>query len=344
MTISESAGLITVPEVAGIGAGARHRESVWILKRLGSGVLVLLAVSVVVFAATQALPSDPAQAMLGRQATPELLDALRQKLGLDQSLPVQYVHWFSGLLHGDLGTSLASQQPVTGVLGPRLLNSLALLAGAALIMIPFSIGAGVFLAARRDRSLDRTVNAGLMAVMALPDFVVGTIFLLVFATTVMPVLPAVSLVPPGASGFSHPRELVLPVLTAVTITAPFLIRQVRASMIETLESEHIAQARLRGIAEKRIIWRHALPNALVPLVQGSALMLSYLLGGVVVIEYVFNYPGLGGMLNDAVVYRDLPVLQAVSLTFAAGVVAFNLIADLLTIMLTPRLRTSGGAR
>jgi peptide/nickel transport system permease protein len=316
----------------------------WTCRRIVMGVFVLFTVSVLVFVATRALPSDPAQAILGRQATPELLAQLRETLGLDRPLIAQYTSWLSGLLQGDLGTSLASRQPVSGVIGPALVNTLALLCYAAAMMIPTSIALGVALAVTRRGWLDRSVNTTLLGLMTLPDFVVGMVLLLVFATTLLPVLPAVSLIPPGESGFGHPAEMILPALTAALIASPFLVRQTRASMVETLGSTYVTQATLRGVPLRRVIWRHALPNSLVPMVQGSALMLGYLLGGVVVIEYIFNYPGLGTVLINAVSYRDLPVLQAVTLIFAAGVVVFNLAADVLTVILSPKLRTSGGAR
>ncbi|WP_210242751.1 MULTISPECIES: ABC transporter permease [unclassified Mesorhizobium] len=323
-----------------LAGGSSAKQLKWLLKRVLSGVLVLFVVSLLIFVATQALPSDPAQTILGRQATPQLVAALREQLGLNRPLSVQYLSWLGGLLHGDLGVSLAAKKPVATLIGSRLLNSLALLLFSAIILIPLSIIIGVAMAVWRNTIFDRSLVLGLLSLMALPDFVIGTILLLLFATLVFQVFPAVSLIPPGQTGFSHLYKLVLPVMTGVLITAPYLIRQTRASMIEALDSEYVAQARLRGVDEWRVVWRQALPNALVPMVQGSALMLSYLLGGVVVIEYIYNYPGLGGLLNDAVRFRDLPVLQAVTLIFASGVVVFNMIADLLTILLTPRLRTA----
>jgi peptide/nickel transport system permease protein len=319
--------------------GPSREQLMWLLKRVLGGLLVLFAVSVLIFVATQALPSDPAQTILGRQATPKLLAALREQLGLNRPLPVQYFSWLEKLLHGDLGMSIAAKKPVMAIIGNRLLNSFALLLFSAAVLLPLSILIGVVMAVWRDSRLDRGLNIVFLSLMALPDFVVGTILLIIFATLVFQIFPAVSLIPPGQTGFSAPYKLILPVMTGVLITAPYLIRQTRAAMIEALDSEYVAQARLRGINERRVIWRQAMPNALVPMVQGSALMLSYLLGGVVVIEYIYNYPGLGGLLNDAVRFRDLPVLQAVTLIFAAGVIVFNIMADFLTILLTPRLRT-----
>ena len=330
-----------IPTAAAFRGGG---PAVWIAKRLAGGVLVLWVITLLIFVATQALPSDPAQTILGRQATPAMLATLREQLGLNRPLTTQYFSWLGRLLQGDLGKSIAAKLPVADLLLPRMMNSLALLSLAAAILIPFSIAMGVAMAVWRDKRIDRVLTVTFLSLMALPDFVIGTVLLMLFATLVLQIFPAVSLIPPGETGFSHLDKLILPALTGVLITAPYLIRQTRASMIEALSSEYVAQARLRGVNETRIIWRQALPNALVPTVQGIALMLSYLLGGVVVIEYIYNYPGLGGLLNDAVRFRDLPVLQAVSLVFAAGVVMFNIIADLLTILLTPRLRTREWAR
>ncbi|MFJ9900665.1 ABC transporter permease [Streptomyces sp. NPDC091280] len=333
-------------ETAGGTAGPSRRRlrqsrHWWIAQRAGSGLLVLLAVSAVIFLATQMLPSDAARTILGKQATPELVAQLRAKLHLDQSVPSQYWQWLSHAVRGDFGQSIASQRPVTSLLTDRLENSLCLLLVVAVLMVPLSVAIGIALAVRRDRFADRTVSTVLVGLMALPDFVIGAFVLILLSTTVVAWFPSASLIPPGSNPFAHPDALVLPCLTLLLTTTPFLARMVRASVIETLESEYVAMARLRGVPERRIVWRHALPNALVPTVQGTALMLSYLLGGVVVVEYVFTYPGLGGALNDAVSFRDMPMIQAITLVFSAGVVVFNLLADILTVYLTPKLRTRG---
>ncbi|OPX10274.1 peptide ABC transporter permease [Mycobacterium sp. AT1] len=309
------------------------------MRRLGTGALVLWFVSFIVFFATQMLPSDPARAILGRTATPELVRALQLKLHLDRPIIEQYWIWFSGVLQGNFGESLASHQPVTTVLAPRIDNSLSLLLMVSVLMVPLAMGMGIALAVRRDSLMDRTVTNTFIATMALPDFVVGTLVLIVLSTSVLQLFPAASLIPPGASPFASPQFVVLPALTLLITTVPFVARLVRGSMIEALDSEYVAMARLRGVPARTVVWRHALPNSLVPALQASAMMMSYLLGGVVVVEYVFNYPGLGRALNDAIAYRDLPLIQAITFIFAAGVVLFNLIADLLTVLLTPKLRT-----
>ncbi|WP_219732701.1 ABC transporter permease [Leifsonia shinshuensis] len=311
----------------------------WVLRRLGLGVLVLWVVSVIVFMATQLLPSDPARAILGKYATPERVEALRETLGLNRPAIVQYGDWLFGVVRGDFGTSLASRGPVSDLLGVRLTNSLSLMLIVAVLMIIISIVVGIVLAIRRDGATDQVVNGSFLAMMALPDFVIGSFVLLLLSTAVFTLFPAASIIPTGDSPFQHPELMALPVITLLLATVPFLARLVRASMIDILDSDYVSMARLRGLPERTVIWRHAVPNAVVPAAQGTAMMLGYLLGGVVVVEYVFNYPGLGGALNAAVAQRDLPVIQAVTLVFAAGVVLFNLLADVVTVLLTPKLRT-----
>jgi peptide/nickel transport system permease protein len=331
-------------------AGRRH---LWVLRRLLFGVVVLFVVTLVIFVATHALPTDPAQAILGKNATPQTLIALRQQLGLDRPVYRQYLSWFTGVLHGDLGNSLTSSggvselgtgenRPVTQLLGDRVANSLSLLAVTAAISIPLSLLLGAVTAVRRDRWLDRALLFLSLGLTALPEFVVGMTLVILLATTVLKVLPAVTLIPPGSSPFSYPSQMALPVLTLVFAVVPYLYRQVRASMIDVLESEYVAMARLKGMPERVVNWRHALPNALIPAIQASALIMAYLLGGIVIVEYLFHYPGLGGLLVDSITNRDLPVVEAVVLVFATGVVLFNLLADVATVYVTPKLRTTAG--
>lgn len=316
----------------------------WILRRLAFGLVVLFVVSVVVFAATQALPNDPARAILGRDATPETLAALRDQLGLDRSLFAQYTDWLGGILTGDFGTSLATQQPVSDLLGPRLYNSLTLVLIAAVIAIPLALFLGAVTATRRDGLLDRAVLLISLVVTALPEFVIGMLLVIVFSTTLFTFLPAIAAIPPGASPLEYPSEIVLPVAALVLAVLPYLYRLVRGSMIDALESEYVAMARLKGMPERIVTRRHVLPNALIPVIQGSALMMVWMLSGIVVIEFLFRFPGLGSLLTDAITNRDMPLIQAIVLTFAAAVVLFNLLADILTVYVTPKLRTSAGRR
>jgi peptide/nickel transport system permease protein len=324
---------------AGLGRDELPSLTAWVLRRLALSVLILLGVSILVFAATQALPGDPAQQILGHAAAPEQLAALRQRLGLDRSLTSQYLHWLSDVLHGSLGTSLSSPERVGSVITGRGVNTVALVLFSAGIAIPLSLLLGTYAAVRRDRAFDHGSQLVLLILTAIPEFVIGIALLIVFATSVFTWLPAVALIPPGESAFSYPSELALPVLTLVLAVLPYLARLQRAAMIDVLQSEYVQMARLKGLSERTVIRRHALRNGVVPIIQGSALTLIYLTGGVVVIEYLFAFPGLGSALALAVQGRDVPVIQAIVLVFAGCYVVFNLLADVLTVLVSPTLRT-----
>jgi peptide/nickel transport system permease protein len=309
------------------------------LTRLALSLLILLGVSILVFIVTQALPGDPATSILGHAAAPDQLAALRKELGLDKPLVQQYLDWVGGVLHGDLGTSLANRDSVASIISDRAQDSFALVVLSAAIAIPVSVLIGTVAAVRHDRAFDHTSQVFLLVLTALPEFVIGLALLLLLSTSVFKWLPAVALIPPGQSAFLHPKELALPVLTLVLAVVPYLARLQRAALLDVLGSEYVQMARLKGVRERVVIRRHALRNALVPLIQGSALTLIYLTGGIVTVEYLFAYPGLGSALTTAVQARDMPVIQGIVLLFAAAYVFFNLAADLLTVYVSPRLRT-----
>jgi peptide/nickel transport system permease protein len=312
----------------------------FIARRLLLGVLVLFLVSVVVFAATQALPGDPALAILGRSATPQSLAALRRQLHLDQPVLSQYWNWIAGLLHGNLGKSLAAQEPVTTLLGPKLVNSGVLVLISAVVSIPLSIAIGSWAALKREKIFDQTSSGLLLVLAALPEFVVAVVLVILFATTVFRgFLPAISSIPPGSRPWNNWVALVLPTITLVIAVAPYVARIMRASMIEVLESDYVEMARLKGLPERTVLVRHALPNALGPVFQVISLNLAYLAGGIIVVEYVFNYAGIGSAIQEAVINHDLPVVQALAMLIAAVYVVLNLLADVATILVTPRLRT-----
>jgi peptide/nickel transport system permease protein len=311
----------------------------FILRRLLLGIVVLILVSILVFLATQALPGDPARAILGRSATPASLAALRRQLHLDQPVIEQYWTWVTGLLHGNLGRSLAAQQPVSTLLGAKLVNSAVLVAIAAVLSIPLSIAIGAWAALRREKPFDTTSSILLLVLAALPEFVVAVVLVILFATTVFHFLPAISTVPPGSRPWDNVQALVLPTVTLVIAVAPYVARIMRASMIEVLESDYVEMARLKGLPERTVLIRHALPNALGPVLQVIALNLAYLAGGIIIVEFVFNYSGIGGATAEAVVNHDLPVIQALAMLLAAVYVVLNLLADVATILVTPRLRT-----
>ena len=313
----------------------------FLLRRIVLGLLTLLLVSLVVFAATQALPANAAQAILGRNATPARLAALERQLHLNQSVVSQYLHWLGGVVHGDFGTSAATQAPVANLLGNRIANSAFLVLIAALISLPLSILLGVIMATQRDKPADHVLSMVTLALAALPEFVIGIALVLLFATNLSHVLPAVTIIPPGEHIWNVPKAVILPAATLILAVTPYISRIMRGSMVEVLESDYVTMARLKGLSNRTVIWRHAVPNAIVPAIQVSALQLAYMAGGIVVVEFVFSFPGLGAALVDAVGNRDVPVVQALTVIVAAVYVVVNLVADLLTIAATPRLRTAG---
>ena len=312
-----------------------------LLRRIGLGLLTLWLVSLVVFAAVLALPGDAATAILGKEATPERVAALRDQLNLDHSVVSQYLHWLGGLLTGDLGTSAATQEPVSELLSVRVGNSAFLVLVASVVAIPLSLVIGVWTAMRRDRPADHITSTVALVLASLPEFVIAIGLALLFATNVFHVLPAVSLLPPGTHAWDDPEVVVLPAATLVLAVTPYISRIMRGSMVEVLESEYVTMARLKGLPERTVIWRHAVPNAIVPAIQVTALQLAWMAGGVVVVEFVFHYPGIGAALVDAVALRDMPVVQTVAMLMAAVYVGLNLLADIATILATPKLRTAG---
>ncbi len=311
-----------------------------ILRRLALGVLTLWLISLIVFAAVLALPGDAASAILGREATPERVAALREQLNLDQPVISQYFSWLGDLLTGNLGVSAATQQPVGDLLESRVANSAFLVLLASVVAVPLSIVLGVWTAMRRDKPVDHLVSTTTLVLAALPEFVIGIVLVLLLATQVFQVFPAVSLLPPGVPAWEDPQVAVLPALTLVLAVVPYISRIMRGSMVEVLESDYVTMARLKGLSERTVIWRHAVPNAIVPAIQVAALQLAWMAGGVVLVEFVFSYPGIGAALVDAVANRDMPVVQTVTMLAAGFYVVLNLLADLATILVTPRLRTA----
>ena len=311
----------------------------FVVRRVLLGLVTLLVVSMLIFAITQAFPSDPAESILGREATPEAIQALRAEFGLDKPLFTQYTNWLTGILTGDLGTSFATSTPVGDYISPRVGASFFLLLIAAVGSIPLSIIVGANAALRRDRKFDTTTSLVSLILAAMPEFVVGTILTIIFSTTIWQALPAVTYLEVGAPPWSDISGLVLPVLTLIIAVTPYVSRVMRAAMVEVLESDYVEMARLKGIDERTVLWRHAMPNAVGPAFQVIALNLAYLAGGVIIVERLFNFPGIGSALADAVRSRDLPVIQFLALVIAAVYVLTNLLADIGTVLVTPRLRT-----
>lgn len=312
-----------------------------ILRRLATSVLILLAVSLLVFVATLLLPGDPAQAILGQQATPERLAALREQMHLNDPVWQRYLSWLGGLFVGDLGVSAASGGPVTGLLSERIGASLVLLVAAALISIPVGLLVGTYSALHRGRTGDHITTGTSLVLAALPEFVIGIWLITVFSTTIFPILPSVTMAPPGEAVWNYPTQLVLPTLTLVLVVTPYIARMMRATMLEVLDSGYVEMARLKGVPERRVILRHALPHAVSPVAQVIAIQLAWMAGGVVVVEFLFRYPGIGQALVDAVANRDVQVVQALSILIAAAYVVVNLLADMVGILTNPKLRTGG---
>jgi peptide/nickel transport system permease protein len=313
----------------------------FLVRRVILGILTLFAVSVIVFVATQALPGNAAQAILGKTATPARVHALELQLHLNESVFSQFTHWLGGILTGDLGTSAATQQPVSQLISGRIANSAFLVLVAAIVAIPLSIAFGSWMALKRDTMVDYVGSTVSLIFAALPEFVIGIALVLLFATSVFHFLPAVSLIPPGDHAWSHFNAVILPAATLVLAVTPYISRIMRGSMVEVLESDYVTMARLKGVPERTVMIRHAVPNAIVPAIQVSALQLAWMAGGVVVVEVVFSFPGVGALLVDAVGNRDVPTVQALTLIIAGVYVVLNLAADVATILVTPRLRTAG---
>jgi peptide/nickel transport system permease protein len=315
--------------------------AVWLARRIGLAVFTLWLVSILVFLATAAL-GDPVRAILGRDyaSNPGRVAELEAQLNSDASLVSRYFDWLGGLLTGDLGTSLASGLPVSEMISSSVVNSAVLVFLAAVVMIPLAFAVAMISAHYRRRSPDTVIQTIVLAMAGLPEFVIGVLLIALFATTVFKIFPAVTMSSPTGHPWDNPEAMVLPTLTLVLWVAPYVSRIVRASLLEVIDSEYVELARLKGIPEKVVMRKHALLNAIVPGIQVIALQLAFLAGGIVVVETLFSYPGVGLQLVDAVRNHDVPVVQALSMIIAGVYVVVNLIADLLSILLTPRARTA----
>jgi peptide/nickel transport system permease protein len=311
----------------------------FVLGRILAGVPIIFALSLLVFLATQALPGDAAVAYLGNSATPELLATIREQLRLNDPLWLQYVRWASGAAQFDFGMTLSGEATVSSILGERIQNTLILMASSGIVAMPLSIVIGTYAAVRRGKLFDNVSALVTLVLAALPEFVVAIFVVFLLATNVFQIFPAISFLNPGTLAWSEPMSLVLPSLTLILAVTPYVSRIMRGSMIEVMESEYIQMARLKGLSERTVILRHALPNAIAPTIQVIALQLAWLAGGVVVVEAVFAYPGIGTVMIEAVLGRNIPIVQAITLLIAALYVVLNILADIGTILSTPRLRT-----
>ncbi|MBP2167329.1 peptide/nickel transport system permease protein [Erwinia toletana] len=308
-----------------------------VARRLGSGLLTLLIVSALVFLITSMLPGDAAQMILGQGATPETIAALRQQLGLDQPLVLRYFSWLAGMLQGDFGTSFASNLPVTQLVAQRIPATFQLAATTTLVSVPLALVIGITAAMKRGSLLDRALVLSTMAVVAVPEFLVATIAVIIFAVKLHWV-PAMSIGSPDQDLLGFLRTYALPVLTLCCVVVAQMARMTRAAIINQMDSPYLEMTLLKGVSPLRAMLRHALPNAVGPIANAVSLSLSYLFGGVIIIESIFSYPGLASQMVDAVSNRDLPVVQLCVMFFAVCYLVLLLAADILTIAFNPKWR------
>ncbi len=308
-----------------------------ILTRVALGLLTLLAVSLLIFIATEILPGDVASAVLGQGATPETLAAFRAELGLDRPAYQRYLEWLFNALQGDLGTALTNKRDILTSLAPRFENTMFLAGYAALIAVPLSVGLGILAAINEGKWIDRLANILSLAAISVPEFFIAYVLILVFAVK-LAWFPSLSTVFEDMGLGDRLSVTALPAVTLTMLVAAHMLRMTRSSVLSIMSQPYIEMAFLKGMTRARVVFVHALPNAAAPIITVIALNLAYLIVGVVVIEVVFVYPGIGQFMVDGVTKRDLPVVQACGLVFAGAFVALNTIADVLAILVNPRLR------
>ena len=308
-----------------------------VLPRLAMGVFILFGVSVLITIGVEALAGDVCSAILGQAAEPSTVAACQAQLGLDQPMHIRYVKWLGNVIQGDFGTSLANQREVSEQIGKRLGNTLYLAATTALFAVPVGILLGVIAALYRNSFIDNAISATTLTTIASPEFFVGYVLMAIFAVN-LGWLPAISNVDSSMGFWARLEVSALPVMTLAMVTVAHMMRMTRASIISLLASPYIEMAKLKGLRPSRIIIKHALPNAWSPIIQVVVLNLAYMIVGVVVIEVVFVYPGLGALIVDAVLNRDLPVIQGTAMVFATAYVLLFLLADILSMLANPRLR------
>ena len=305
--------------------------------RLATAVLTLLFIATVVFVITSLLPGDVAQQILGQSATPEAVAGLRLKLGLDQPASTRFLLWLGGIARGDLGHSLVNGLPVSELVGGRIGNSLILAAVTACISVPIALLLGISAAMRPGSLLDRIVGTSVVFVVSVPEFLIATLAVLIFAVKLR-WLPALAQAPRFHDIGDIARSFAMPIITLACVIVAQMTRMTRAAVMDALNAPYVETARLKGAGPIRIVLMHALPNAIGPIANAVALSLSYLLGGVIIVETIFNYPGIAKLMVDGVSTRDLPIVQACALIFCAGYLLLVLLADVAAILSSPRLR------
>jgi peptide/nickel transport system permease protein len=312
----------------------------YLLKRVGLAVLTLVLLSVIVFLAGQVLPGNPGRAVLGHTASAQAVAAFNQKLGLDRPLPVQYWSWVSGLAQGNLGTSYQYQAPVSQFLWPAAFKSLKLAAVAFVIVVPLSILGGVVAALRRGRAVDRVISITGLSLSTVPEFVSGIVLIVIFAIE-LKVFPSTANPPAGAGLWTQLDHLILPAFPLVFILFGYIARMARAGTVEALESDYVRTATLKGLPRRTVVFRHVLRNSLLPTITVIATQTGYLIGGLVVTETLFNYPGMGRLIFNAAQNKDFPMLEAGVLIIGVVYLVATLVADVVYTVLNPRLRLQG---
>jgi peptide/nickel transport system permease protein len=313
-----------------------------VARRIVLALVTLLFISIIIFLGVEALPGDAATAYLGQSATPESLEALRDEFGLNAPAHQRYLDWLGGILKGDLGNSMARRgKPVSEIIGNQFRNTVVLAAAAAIVGIPLAIVLGVFTGITRDKWPDILVSFVAILGMTLPGFVTATVLIYVFSLR-LEWFPAIAMVPTDAPISEILPNIVLPIITLTFIMVAHILRLVRTNMIDVMVSNYVQMARLKGVPVMKIIFQHALPNAMLPSINVIALTMAWLLGGVAIIETVFNYPGIGKLLINAIGDRDLALVQGIAIILAGIYIGLNFIADLLSLVLNPRLRTTRG--
>jgi len=305
--------------------------------RLFTAALTLLCVSAIVFMAVEILPGDVASNVLGQFSSETARAALREQLHLDEPAIERYFLWLGNILRGNLGIALSSRRPIADILWPRITNTLILSAAAVAIYIPLALFPAVVQAVNRNRRVDHLLSAITLLLASIPDFLLALLLLIVFVVF-LPLLPAVSIVTPSTDLVGWLKALILPALTLAIVMAVYAARMLRDNLIDVLEAQHVLMARLRGLPERRVMWIHALPNAIVPTLNVTALNFTYLAGGVVIVEKVFGFPGFGSLMIDAIRFRDVPLVEITVLIASCVYILANLLADLAAILLIPKLR------
>ena len=305
--------------------------------RLFTAALTLLCVSAIVFMAVEILPGDVATNVLGQFSSETARAALREQLHLDEPAIERYFLWLGNVLRGNLGIALSSRRPIADILWPRITNTLILSAAAVAIYIPLALFLAVVQAVNRNRRIDHLLSAITLLLASIPDFLLALLLLIVFVVF-LPLLPAVSIVTPSTDLVGWLKALILPALTLAIVMAVYAARMLRDNLIDVLEAQHVLMARLRGLPERRVMWIHALPNAIVPTLNVTALNFTYLAGGVVIVEKVFGFPGFGSLMIDAIRFRDVPLVEITVLIASCVYILANLLADLAAILLIPKLR------